>query len=282
MKGFTQTNNPQKQPVGPEEAKKPGVIPEGGSRAFSPHVKAGEGSIFGDDSGYEEVMPMGERVEPSDEAVDMTEREDDEARLRRIEVQAEAQERRQAVSEPQFTDKRYGKKQPPKAIPMTETDRRHVDASSVPMSKLNGVPRCLVERARMQFPTAERQQDAVAAYIYFHEGMPADMAVPDEIVSLAMSFEGDNITVETVKDLVERDMLDIKAQNRQLLKKLDTLELALAYMIFEKAGFSKEEAMSPDSIKFLEKGINDLISKLEADAETQRMRKARQQGRPIR
>lgn len=271
MKGFSQVGADGRKPVqtgGPvPEAKEP--------VAYSPNGSMG-GDVFGDDAGFQSVEPAGAQAEPSPDITDMSVRDEDEERVRRSDAQMDAAPRRQSSSAGSPGAAR------PLRPAVSQVVSKRANLKDVPMCRLPAVPKCLVDIAKRSFPAATRQDDAVAAYIFFREGMPADMEVPQEIADIAMSYTGEDVTVETVKDIVERDMLDIKAQNRMLLRKLDTLELALAYMVFEKAGFVREAPMSPDSVRFLEKGINDLIAKLEADGETLRVRRSRQQGRPIR
>lgn len=224
-----------------------------------------------DFSDYKDVEPEGEAPSASDD-VDMDADARDEELVER-DIRKATEPSAPAVSK-QKPVKSTGK-------PKATAPKKALSKDDVQMSRMGWMPKCLVELAKQQFPAA-KQDDSVAAYIYFHEGMSADLEVPSDVVNAAMNFSGESITVETVKDVVEKDLATVMSQNRMLMRKLDTLQLALAYSIYANAGFAKEIPASPDAIKFLERGVSDLIDKLESDADFRRQREANRNGRPIR
>lgn len=267
----------------PARAEPPKLHPKAEVKVLSPHGDSGMDGYFDKEDEPEELVPEEGDVEPGDPEEYMPEQENDPevlARIEREQIEAEVRARVDAEYADKTGKKIAGKTGGRPKGPVVQ--RKGVRKEDVDMSRLRNIPKCLVDVARDAFPDATRQEDAVAAYIYFREGMPSHLVVPDEIVELAKNYSGENVTIGTVRDIVERDVLDLKIQNRDLARKLDIIEMAAAYMIFEATGFRKGELSSPETVDFLEHGMADLMKRLETQSELKRQRDRQKEGRPIR
>ena len=151
----------------------------------------------------------------------------------------------------------------------------------VQMSHLKKFPTDLALRAKALFPEATTMDDAVAAYIYLKEGKPEDLSVPDKIKSIANTFLGETVSVKDAQDELIKEILQLKMHDRLIAQKLETIELALVYTLFDHIGFRKHEQTSPGTVDFLEQGVADLINRLEKQSKLKQMRDTQRNGTPI-
>ena len=78
-----------------------------------------------------------------------------------------------------------------------------------------------------------------------------------------------------------KELVQLKAYDRAISQKLETLELAVVYALFDHIGFRKTDQSSPGTIDFLEQGVIDMINRLEKQSHVKQMRDAQRNGRPI-
>lgn len=155
------------------------------------------------------------------------------------------------------------------------------DSNDVPTSHLKKFPTDLAMRAKMLFPEATTMDEAVAAYMYLKEGKPSDLNVPERVKVVADTYIGETVTVKDAQDELTKELVQLKAYDRAISQKLETLELAVVYALFDHIGFRKTDQSSPGTIDFLEQGVIDMINRLEKQSHVKQMRDAQRNGRPI-
>lgn len=149
-------------------------------------------------------------------------------------------------------------------------------------SSLRDIPTVLIDRIRALFPAATTQGDAVSAYIYVKEGMPADIPVPDKIRRIADSYTGDVMTLQDATTGLSNDIQSLRQNDKLVMQKLNAIELAIVYSIFDRAGFRHEMQTAPGELKFLENGVETMMTQLEQQALNKQMKDANRAGCPIR
>lgn len=152
---------------------------------------------------------------------------------------------------------------------------------SVPMSTLKRFPSGLAYHIKSLFPEARTMDEAVAAYVYIKEGEPDDIQVPSDIKDIAKSYVGLSVTPKDVQDELMKELHKLREFNTKFMKKLNSVELGVAYAIFDRFGFRKANALTPAELNFLEAGIADLVKQLEKQSEIKQNRDAQKSGRPI-
>lgn len=161
--------------------------------------------------------------------------------------------------------------------------KKSVSNSDVAMSVIKKFPSDLARHIKSLFPTATTMDEALTAYVYMKEGEPPDILVPDNIQTIIASYIGDIVTPKDVQEELMKELLKIREMNNKTMRKLNSIELAIAYELFDRAGFRKEpiSALSPGELNFLGAGISDLIKQLEKQAELKQNRDNQRAGRPI-
>ena len=154
-------------------------------------------------------------------------------------------------------------------------------SEEIPMSHLKKFPTDLALRAKMLFPEATTMDEAVAAYIYFKEGKPGDLNVPDRIKEVAECFIGESVSVQDAQDEILKELMQLKMHDRAINQNLETLKLAVIYTLFDHIGFRKNEQTSPGAVDFLEQGVSDMLNRLEKQSKLKQTRDAQRNGRPI-
>lgn len=149
------------------------------------------------------------------------------------------------------------------------------------VSALKDFPTDLAIRAKQMFPKATTMNDAVAAYVYYHEGKPNDVDVSDKIKDIAETYIGQEISLDAVQDNIERQLSKLQMYDRTQNRKLEMIELALVYILFDRIGFRKKPQNSPGTIDFLETGVTDMINALEKQSDLKSARDRQRNGRPI-
>lgn len=161
--------------------------------------------------------------------------------------------------------------------------RKSVSNSDVAMSVIKKFPSDLARHIKSLFPAANTMDEALTAYVYMKEGEPPDILVPDNIQTIIDSYIGDVVTPKDVQEELMKELLKIREMNNKTMRKLNSIELAIAYELFDRAGFRKEpiSALSPGELNFLGAGVSDLIKQLEKQAELKQNRDNQRAGRPI-
>ena len=155
-----------------------------------------------------------------------------------------------------------------------EAKKAYEKGTKVPMASLKKVPTHLVQPIQKLFG-ASNQSDAICALCYYFLGKNPDIYVDDKIKELANNYNDDDITIEEIKDDLHKDLSDIKASNRLLMNKLITIELGIAYGLFDEMGFRKIVQETPGNVEFMEHGMLDLISNLEKTSSLYQNRQAK-------
>jgi hypothetical protein len=225
-----------------------------------------------EDIGSDDVETIEEQVETEPVGSDVDSGypdTDDEAELARREAEAELRKRTAAANN----------KNRPKAKPAKKSAA--TDGDTIPMSVLKKFPSGLAYHIKSLFPEARTMDEAVAAYVYLKEGEPSDIQVPYEIKKLAKGYIGDSVTPKDVQDELMKEIYKLREYNTKFMKKLNSVELAVSYALFDRLGFRKANALTPGELNFLEAGISDLVKQLEKQSEIKQNRDSQRQGRPI-
>lgn len=141
--------------------------------------------------------------------------------------------------------------------------------------QIRDFPRELMSFVRAEFPSANNNTDALAAYIYVKLGNKVD--VSDDIKDLAKTYNGD----KTVQNLAQRTA-NLERTINEMKKQNDELLLLLSYIAFDRLGYRKEQAKSPREVNLLEAGVRDLMRRVTEQADIKRKEDAVSGGRPIR
>lgn len=148
--------------------------------------------------------------------------------------------------------------------------------SEVAVCQLRDIPRCLVNMAKSYFPKASNSL-AVSAFLYANRNR--DLAidysdVPDEVKEYAKIIERRSAEVKTSNEL--RYMTE---NIRRLNKTNDDIVLALAYLIYDNKGFSRDTPAHPGDIDFYDPGIQHVIQRLETISDKLRDERNYQKGK---
>lgn len=158
------------------------------------------------------------------------------------------------------------------------------NSEKVGTSHLRAVPSVLVQRVRAMFPAAANNDDAIAAYIYIKEGSPDSMPLPDSVFDAAESYTGDTVTNSDLQDSILSEMLKLKKSNSIMMQKLQAVEMALAWNIFDRTGFNRDSYKDKaiKDMKFDVQGVSDMINQLESQSDLRTTREAYKKNRPLR
>lgn len=164
---------------------------------------------------------------------------------------------------------RGGDDTPKRAVPIR---RARIVGESV---QIRDFPRELMSVARAEFPNAQNNTDALAAYVYAKSGKNLD--VPDIVRDLASKWEGDKSIAN-----MEKRITAIERQLFVLMQQIDELLLVSTYVAFDRLGYRKENPKTVRDINFLEVGVGDVRKRLQEQAKQDRKQKEIRDGRPIR
>ena len=137
-------------------------------------------------------------------------------------------------------------------------------------------PKGLMQEVRNIYRDAPNNSDALTAFVYAQLGNP-DLPISDDIKELVKSGDGDNTLVNMEQRM--RKLEDLMYTMNDLLREM---ELAIAYVAFDRVGFRRDTPNSPADINFLENGMPDAIRKLRTDAARKKVWDNSENGRPIR
>lgn len=127
-------------------------------------------------------------------------------------------------------------------------------------SFIKSLPEGAVAIARQMFPEAKNNKDAVAAYIYFKSLKGYD--APEHIRDLVKAHDSDDATYESLSAQITN--LSERLEGYSLA--MSEIELAVAYLIFDRLGFRKGDIHSVDGLDFLENGMDGLLTRLRTTA----------------
>lgn len=137
-------------------------------------------------------------------------------------------------------------------------------------------PKGLMHEVRNVYRDAANNSDALAAFVYAQLGNP-DLPISDDIRELVRTGDGNNTLVNMEQRM--RKLEDLMYAMNDLLREM---ELAIAYVAFDRVGFRRDTPNSPADINFLENGMSDAIRKLRTDAARKKVWDNSENGRPIR
>lgn len=137
-------------------------------------------------------------------------------------------------------------------------------------------PKGLMQEVRNAYRDAANNSDALAAFVYARLGNP-DLPISDDIRELVRTGDDDNTLVNMEQRM--RKLEDLMYAMNDLLREM---ELAIAYVAFDRVGFRRDMPNSPADINFLENGMSDAIRKLRTDAARKKVWDNSENGRPIR
>lgn len=141
--------------------------------------------------------------------------------------------------------------------------------------QIRDFPRELMSIVRAEFPAANNNTDALAAYVLVKS--EKNVNVPDDVKELASTYEGDQSirNMDQRMKYMEKTIYDLRKQNEQIM-------LLMSYIAFDRLGYRKEQAKSPRDVNFLESGVGDLMNRLVEQANVKHNQDERAKGRPIR
>lgn len=137
-------------------------------------------------------------------------------------------------------------------------------------------PKGLMQEVRNIYRDAPNNSDALTAFVYAQLGNP-DLPISDDIKELVRTGDGDNTLVN-----LEQRMRKLEDLMYTMSDLLHEMELAIAYVAFDRVGFRRDTPNSPADINFLENGMPDAIRKLRTDAARKKVWDNSENGRPIR
>ena len=163
--------------------------------------------------------------------------------------------------------------------PAPYVPKKKSDGDDCARSRVRGVPTALIKRVQQQFSSGPNQDDAIAAYIYLKEGCPVDVDVPDNIKEVAKSYCGEVVSNEDIQADFMEELNKIKNNDKQLMQKINAIEIAVAYAIFDRLGFRKGDITSESQINFTEAGMHELLDNLEVSSINYQTRLKKSEGR---
>ena len=186
-------------------------------------------------------------------------------------------------------------KSKPKAKPKASAKDTSDDEEDIATSVLKKFPSDIVQQIQMYFPPGTSKNDAVAAYTYIALGQPSNMDIPEAISDLCRAYRGPDFggtsdSGSTGNVGASMDMLSamqatlerMQVNERKLMQKLSAVEMAVAFIIFDRLGFKKKNGKLVGDIDFMENGMTELNTNLERQSEAKTLRDKQREGRPIR
>lgn len=142
--------------------------------------------------------------------------------------------------------------------------------------QIRDFPRSLMSAVRSEFPGANSNIDALAAYVLVKTNADAS-TISDEVKQLALEYDGDR-TAENIEKRLE----NLEKQNREMLSLLKELELVVAFLTFDRFGFRQDNPKDVRSVDLLENGVESVLTRIREQATILRKQENIKNGRPIR
>lgn len=160
-------------------------------------------------------------------------------------------------------------KQVDKTPPKRDVDKKRA------LSYPRYIPTVYANEARRLFPNAENVTDALVAYMAIKSGITADLS--DKQLELVRGFDGDDPMV-SVNDRLTR----LENKMNALVAMHNEMELAIAYVLFDRLGFRRENPGNPGNANLLENGVDELVERMRQCAKQFVDYDRRKHGRPNR
>lgn len=160
-------------------------------------------------------------------------------------------------------------KQVDKTPPKRDVDKKRA------LSYPRYIPTVYANEARRLFPNAENVTDALVAYMAIKSGITADLS--DKQLELVRDFDGDDPMV-SVNDRLTR----LENKMNALVAMHNEMELAVAYVLFDRLGFRRETPGNPGNTNLLENGVDELVERMRQCAKQFVDYDRRKHGRPNR
>lgn len=132
------------------------------------------------------------------------------------------------------------------------------------------------------FPERPAMGRALAAYVMAMADIDLSSSedIPKDIRELSRQLSAKRKNA-SVTDLYER-LTDISEQVAKLSDVVRELEIAVAYIIFDRAGFRQEDAPTASDIDMLEDGVMDLVDNMRKHGKLSKNEDQKRHGRAIR
>lgn len=169
--------------------------------------------------------------------------------------------------------------------PARRSTAKQSDDQDIAYSRIKKFPTELAKHVRSLFPEANNMDEAITAYIYMNERYNIDTSkvnIPDRIEDIIDSYVGDQVNISNVQGNILDEIDLLRNATNNMANRLSAIELGIVYALFDRMGFRRKDQLSPGEIDFLESGINDLMNRLELQAEKQAIRRKNKEGRPKR
>ena len=212
----------------------------------------------------EEQEKKPEEEEAVSEEDEDTPPEEEEAQTEEVSTQAPEPENKPAekpVSKPKAPEKKFdAQAKKPVSHPSKGKEIPKPD-----VVQLRDFPASLANHVQRQFTGGSSKSKCLAAYILVMSDFDLSSAtdIPDDVRQLTAQLKKKQKTA-TVSDIYDR--LDtIEKKNKQTTDSLRELEVAIAYLLFDRFGFRR--SMTPDSprdLDMLEDGVMDLVDRMRA------------------
>lgn len=114
-----------------------------------------------------------------------------------------------------------------------------------------GVPASVAEVAKRMFPAVGFEK-AIAAYIYYREGCPKEMEVPEDIRSLAMKVkkDGSQLSNSEMQQNLIRKISSMENRMKGMQQSIDMLTFLTAYIQYDRDGFTGERPKTLEGVRF--------------------------------
>lgn len=141
-------------------------------------------------------------------------------------------------------------------------------------SSIRNIAPELMNAMRDEFPRARNNGDLIAAYIAFHSGLPL-ASLDESVQELVADKQREDPLQEILGHLskVTRDMVTLRHQNEEL-------ELVLAYILYDRMGWRRDNPTNPSRMNMVEGDIPELLSRMRQQSTQFRHQQAAKEGRP--
>lgn len=148
-------------------------------------------------------------------------------------------------------------------------------AKSTDVTYIRDMPKSLVAEARKIFPTASNNTDALAAYVALKSGN-IDGLTEDQFALVHNVKEKDPVQV------MNAHLARLDKEMSRLFGNTQQLELAVAYLIFDRLGYRQDNPSGPNDTNLLEPGVEELIERIRVQSDQYAKQENIRRGRPIR
>jgi len=137
------------------------------------------------------------------------------------------------------------------------------------------------EVVQQEFPSAPSRLSALTAFVIVNSGRPLSdyKGLSDDVIDLVRNYSGQS----KVSNLAEQ-IENVNKTLERLLASDRVLEFAIAYVIYDRLGFRKNNITvgKPEQMPFYESDLVDMITRLKEQAQISRREEGYRTGRPER